>query len=171
MFTLTVAVPPGATVTLGELKVAVFAPPRYEKLNGYTVPATVEGPVPIVLTSERSYVIGDDPPFVTVSCVAPPLPSPRENFDGVTQAGVVTAPTTCANPAPWRHVGSSPAVWAMLRPFGSAVFISSVRTISGETFLSFASKTSAASPATCGAAIDVPLMVLWPPNCWCGQVE
>jgi hypothetical protein len=59
----------------------------------------------------------------------------------------------------------------MLMFFGSAVFMRSVRTIAGEIFLSFACRISAARPATCGAAIDVPLIVLWPPNCWCGQVE
>src|SRR6266481_274862 len=107
MFTLTVALPPDGTVTLGELKVAVSVPTRYAKLNGYTAPAAVDGPVPIVVTSERSYVTGTVPPFVTVSWEAPPVPSPREILAGVTHAGVVTALTTWARPAPWRHVGSS----------------------------------------------------------------
>ena len=131
----------------------------------------VDGPVPIVLISERSYVTGVEPAFVTVSCPAPPFPSPRESFDGVTQAGVVTAPTTCARPAPCRQVGSRPAAGTTLRPFGRAVFISSVRTIPGAMFLFFACRSRAARPAMCGDAIDVPLIELWPPNCWCGQVE
>src|SRR6266542_1365351 len=171
MLTFTDALWPGATVTLGELNVAVFAPTRYEKLNGYTAPAAVDGPVPMVLTSERSYVTGVEPPLLTVSCADPPLPSPSEIFDGVTHAGVSAAPTICARPAPCRHVGSRPAVGATLTPFGNAVFINSVRTIPGAMFLFFACRSSAARPATCGDAIDVPEMVLWPPNCWCGQVE
>src|SRR5437899_10600763 len=109
MLTLTAALPPAGTVTLGVLKVAVSDPVRYAKLNGYTAPAAVDGPVPIVVTSERSYVTGAVPPFVTVSWDAPPLPSPRAILAGVTQAGVVTAFTICASPAPCRHVGSSPA--------------------------------------------------------------
>ena len=112
------------------------------------------------------------PPLVTVSWDAPPSPSPREILSGVTQAGVVTAPTICARPAPCRHVASSsPEVGAMLTALGSAVFMRSVLTSAGEIFSSFAWRISAASPATCGAAIEVPLIVLWPPNCWCGQVE
>ena len=54
MLTLTAALPPAGTVMLGEPNVAVSAPPRYVKLNGYTAPAAVDGPVPIVVTSERS---------------------------------------------------------------------------------------------------------------------
>src|SRR6266545_3572618 len=159
MFTFTATLWPGATVTLGELNVAVFAPGRYEKLNGYTSPAAVDGPVPIVLTSERSYVTGVEPPLLTVSCAEPPFPSPSEIFDGVTHAGVSAAPTICARPAPCRHVGSRPAAGAMLTPFGRAVFISSVRTIPGAMFMCFDSSSSAARPAMCGAAIDVPLIV------------
>src|SRR3954471_1741711 len=153
MSTATFAVEPGATVMLGALNVAVSAPPRYEKLNGYTAPAVVDGPVPIVLTWDRSYVTGVEPAFVTVNCAEPPLPSPSENFAGVTQAGVWTAGTICASPAPWRQVGSSPAVGAMFNPFGSAVFISSVCTWAGAMFMCFACRISAARPATCGAAI------------------
>src|SRR5690348_14014623 len=161
MSTVTSTLEPGGTVTLGELNVAVFATPvRYEKLNGYTAPEAVDGPVPIVLTCERSYVSGVEPPFVIVSCCEPPLPSPSENFDGDTHAGVCTAGTICARPAPCRHVGSRPAVGARLRPLGEAVFISSVRTWAGEMFMCFDCRTSAASPATCGDAIDVPLMLL-----------
>ncbi len=107
------------------------------------------------------------PPLVTVSWDPPPLPSPSEILAGVTQAGVVTAFTICASPAPCRHVGSrNPEVGATLTAFGSAVFIRSVRTIAGEICLSFAWRSSAARPAMCGAAIDVPLIVLCPPNCW-----
>ena len=171
MLTLTVAVPPAGTVTLGEPNVAVLAPPRYEKLNGYTAPAAVDGPVPTVVTSERSYVTGEVPPLVTVSWEAPPVPSPREILDGLTQAGVVTASTICASPAPCRHVGSSPAAGWTFSPLGNAVFMSSVRIIPGPMLLCFAWRISAARPATCGDAIDVPLIVLCPPNCWCGQVE
>ena len=53
----------------------------------------------------------------------------------------------------------------MFTPFGSAVFISSVCTIAGEMLLCFAWRSSAASPATWGEDIEVPLIVLWPPNC------
>jgi hypothetical protein len=116
-------------------------------------------------------VIGLEPELVIVSCAEPPLPSPSEIFEGVTQAGVMTAPRICASPAPWRHVGSRPKVGATLTPAGAAVFISSVRTIPAAMSLCFASSRSAASPATCGAAMEVPPIVLCPPNCWCGQVE
>ena len=116
-------------------------------------------------------MIGVAPVFVTVNCWTPPLPSPSENLNGAAHAGVCTAGTICARPAPCRHVGSRPTVGATLSPLGSAVFISNVCTRAGVMFLSFACRTSAARPATCGAAIDVPLMLLWPPNCWCGHVE
>src|SRR5262249_24986549 len=123
MSTVTLALELGPTVTLGELNVAAFAPVKYPKLKGYTPAA---GPVPTVLTCERSYVTGVEPPFVIVSCWDPPLPSPSENFDGVTHAGVWTAGTICASPAPCRQVGSRPAPGAMPSPFGSEVFISRV---------------------------------------------
>ena len=152
-------------MTLGVLKVAVSDPVRYAKLNGYTAPDAVDGPVPIVVTSERSYVTGTVPPFVTVSWELPPLPSPREILAGVTHAGVVTALTIWASPAPCRHVGSRRSDARVLTAFGSAVFMRSVRTIAGEMFLLFACRISAARPAMCGDAIDVPLIVLCPPNC------
>jgi hypothetical protein len=88
MFTMNAALDFGPIVTLGELNVVVAAPTRYEKLNGYTAPAAVDGPVPIVLTCERSYVTGVEPLFVIVSCCDPPLPSPTEDFDGETHEGV-----------------------------------------------------------------------------------
>src|SRR6266581_7346311 len=34
-----------------------------------------------------------------------------------------------------------------------------------------AERSTATAPATCGVAIDVPLITLWPPNCVTGQVE
>src|SRR3954451_17808 len=34
-----------------------------------------------------------------------------------------------------------------------------------------AESRTAAAPATCGAAIEVPLITLWPPNCCTGHVE
>src|SRR6266849_5475464 len=144
MLTLTLELPPAATVTLGELNVAVSVPVRYAKLNGYTAPGAVDGPVPIVVTSERSYVTGTVPPFVTVSWELPPLPSPREILAGMTHAGVVTASTTCASPAPCRQVGSRRSDARVLTAFGSAVFIRSVRTITGEMFLPFACRIGAA---------------------------
>ena len=110
-------------------------------------------------------MIGADEVLLTVRFDEPPLPSPSEIFAGVTEAGVVTASTICASPAPWRQVGSRPAAGAMFTPFGSAVFISSVCTIAGEMLLCFAWSSSAASPATWGEDIEVPLIVLWPPNC------
>src|SRR5207249_3121659 len=125
----------------------------------------LDGPVPIVVTPDRSYVIGTELEFVIVSCADPPLPSPREIFEGDTHAGVVTASTIWASPAPWRHVGSRPAPGATLRPLGDAVFINSVRTSPGAMLLCLACRISAARPAMCGAAIEVPLIVLCPPNC------
>ena len=93
---MNVAVELGPTVTLGELNVAEFAPTRYENANGYTLAGFDEGPVPMVVTCERLYVTDVELPFVTVSCVEPPLPSPSENFEGVTHAGVSTAARPCA---------------------------------------------------------------------------
>src|SRR5262249_53699408 len=168
MSTVTFVLEFGPTVTLGELNVAVFANAKYPKLNGYT-PAP--GPVPTRLTCHRSKGSGGGLPFVIVSCCEPPFPSPSENFDGVTHAGVCTAGTICARPLPCRQVGSRPAALGLFRSFGMDVFISSVCTCAGVMFLFFACRISAARPATCGDAIDVPLMLLWPPNCWCGQVE
>src|SRR4051794_5142705 len=97
MFTVNVAVEFGPTVTLGELNVAALEPVKYPKANGY---APLPGPVPTVVTWDRSYVTGDALPFVTVSSAEPPFPSPSENFDGVTHAGVCTAPGICARPEP-----------------------------------------------------------------------
>ena len=88
-----------------------------------------------------------EPELVSVSCAEPPLPSPSEILDGVTHAGVVRASTTWASPAPWRHVGSRPAPGEMLRPFGDAVFIKSVRMRSGAMLLFFLCRIRAASPA------------------------
>src|SRR5215467_2345169 len=34
-----------------------------------------------------------------------------------------------------------------------------------------AERSTADAPATCGAAIEVPLITLWPPNCVTGHVE
>jgi hypothetical protein len=135
-------------------------------LNGYTAPGVLEGPVPTVLTADRSYVTATELPFVIVNCCDPPLPSPSENFAGVTHAGVCTAGTICARPEPWRHVGSrNPEPLAMFTSAGCDVFISSVCTCAGVMFLFLACSTSAARPATCGDAIDVPLMLLCPPYC------
>src|SRR3954447_19918165 len=160
MFTVNVAVEFGATVTAGALKLAASAAAKYPNANGYTLAGFDEGPVPILLTCERWWVIAVAAVFVTVSCWEPPFPSPSENLNGATDAGVCTAGTIWASPAPWRHVGSRPATGAMFSPFGSAVFISSAWTRAGEMFLFFAWSTSAARPAMCGAAIDVPLMLL-----------
>src|SRR5207245_10420097 len=108
---------------------------------------------------DRSDGSADVALLVTVSWSGPPLPAPREIFYGMTHAGVVTASTTLAMPAPCRHVGSSP-FRAVFSPFGEAVFISRVRTCDAAIFVFFAWRISAASPATCGEDIDVPLIVL-----------
>src|SRR5258707_13492586 len=34
-----------------------------------------------------------------------------------------------------------------------------------------ADRSTAAAPATCGVAMEVPLITLWPPNCCTGHVE
>src|SRR2546430_1184866 len=108
MFTLTAALPPAGTVTLGVLKVAVSDPVRYAKLNGYTAPDAVDGPVPIVVTSERSYVTGTVPPFVTVSWELPPLPSPREILAGVTHPGAGSAGGAGPGGGGWGAAGVGP---------------------------------------------------------------
>src|SRR4051812_10568641 len=129
------------------------------------MPAAGGGPGPPGLSAEGSRGTGAEGVLGTVSFDEPPLPSPSEIFAGVTEAGVVTASTICARPAPWRQVGSRPAPGAMFTPLGNAVFISKVWTIAGELLLCFAWSSSAASPATWGEDIEVPLIVLWPPNC------
>ena len=111
---------------------------------------------------------GDAPRFVSVNVCTPPFdvgpvcPSPSEILLGVTETGALIALSTCTRPAPCRAVESATGPRSELN--GTAVFsiaaATSANVGSRPVLALYACMKSATVPATCGDAIEVPLIVL-----------
>src|SRR5690606_18967142 len=107
---------------------------------------------------EISYVTGAVPPLRTVisRVTGPPSLSPSDSLPGETVVVDRIASSTSSRPAPWWLVGSRmPRLGLSDHTAGSAVFWNASRTCSGSAS-GWACRYSAAAPATCGEAIDVP---------------
>src|SRR5918999_878297 len=154
--TPSVAWPPAGTTTLGALNVADA---KFVTSPG----ANVFAVVPTAGWCATSYVTADDPPLWMVSvCTCGPVPSPRASLPGLTLAAARIASSIWSVPAPCRCAEVTNALFGGGRFDGTALFWRISRSRSGFV-VPCSSKKSAAAPVTCGAAIDVPLMVATPP--------
>src|SRR5215207_6378088 len=163
MLTLTVAVPPAGTSTLGALNDAVANADWYEMVWKLVA---CWPPVASAATCDRSSVTAEAPVFRSVSVLTcgPACVSPSASLPGSTPTVACTEPTMSTMPAPCRCTLSRIPNAALPHQFlGSAEFCSN-------DFIAFdevpgrACSTSAAAPATCGDAIDVPLLLPKPPS-------
>ena len=157
---------------------------RRENVTPVFKPATICGEVfgPHVPAGEKSalrvWVTSAPERLAIVSLVGlVESVSPREIFEGVTVDGEAFDPRLecdvawagmSMSPPPWRWTGSATRAWlgrprraGSARSTGLAVFCNSART-SAEFRDGLAWSSSAAAPATCGAAMDVPDSVAYP---------
>ena len=99
------------------------------------------------------------PRFESVSVREPPMPSPSESLPGEIVVVDAIASSMSSMPAPCRWTMSrNPSPGCPDHGFGSALFWSTVRKSAAARF-GRACISSAAAPATCGDAIEVPLIV------------
>src|SRR5688572_24140727 len=161
MVTSTDAVAPASTVRLVDAKVTVGA-------SAANAGAKVESALSAAGRWEKEYVTVSEPRFATVNVnVFAVVPSPTANSLGVTVVVARIASSTSSIPAPCRWTTSRDATTG--DGTGSAVFCSAILIAAGVA-PGWASRNSAAAPATCGDAIDVPLLTPYAP-CSSGSVD
>src|SRR5688572_1611391 len=147
------ALPPGPTVTLGTEKLTL----AFDVLNDGV---NVFAPVDSALTEDSVYVTVPEPLFVIVSvCVEGPAAlSPSDSLPGSMRDAARIALSICTMPAPCRcTLSRKPSPGFPPQTFGDALFCRIERTDCGLVFGAACSR-SATAPATCGEAIDVPLL-------------
>ncbi len=147
------------TATLGELNATDASDVKKPGAN-------VLPPVESAFTYERSYVTAFLLRFQIsiVLAAGPDSLSPRASLPGETSVWARIESSMSTIPAPCRWTLSrKPRLGFPNHGAGSALFWRMVRTLSGFVF-GFACSSSAAAPATCGEAIEVPLIVAYAPS-------